>query len=88
MTLDMASGCIIGAMAAIELLTPREQEVLGLVAQGKRNQEISDDLCIALKTTKNHVASILDKLGVASRVHAAVLYQKESGPGADTSRSQ
>lgn len=54
-------------------LTGRELEVARLVAQGCRNREIAASLYIAENTVKNHVHSILDKLGVASRVEVAVL---------------
>lgn len=52
-------------------LTARERQVLVLLAQGRRNREIADELFIAENTVKNHVRSILDKLVVGSRVEAA-----------------
>jgi predicted ATPase/DNA-binding CsgD family transcriptional regulator len=52
-------------------LTPREREVLGLISQGKTNQEIADSLYISLHTTKVHVRSILAKLNLDSRTAAA-----------------
>lgn len=55
-----------------EMLTPRETEVLRLLAQGKSNQEISSALVIALKTVKTHVGNILSKLGLSSRTQAAL----------------
>lgn len=55
-----------------EQLTAREQEVLQLMAEGKSNQEIADQLFIALKTTKVHVSNILGKLGVHDRTQAVV----------------
>jgi DNA-binding NarL/FixJ family response regulator len=55
-----------------ETLTPREAEVLHLLAQGKSNQEIGSALVIAVKTVKTHVGNILSKLGVASRTQAAL----------------
>lgn len=54
-------------------LTPRELEVLGLVAAGKTNQEIARSLSISEKTVEKHVGALLAKLNVASRVEAAVL---------------
>jgi LuxR family maltose regulon positive regulatory protein len=54
-----------------ETLSPREVEVLQLVIGGAGNQHIADTLVISLHTAKHHVASILQKLGVASRTQAA-----------------
>ena len=53
-------------------ITEREQEVLVLVVAGKTNQEIALALKISEKTVEKHVGAILSKLGVASRVEAAV----------------
>jgi len=53
-------------------LTEREQEILLLIAEGKNNQEIADQLFIALKTVKVHVSNILAKLGVNDRTQAAI----------------
>ncbi len=52
-------------------LTPREREVLDLIALGLSNQEIADRLVIEVGTVKNHVHSILQKLNVGSREDAA-----------------
>jgi NarL family two-component system response regulator LiaR len=53
-------------------LSPRELEVLRLLADGRENPQIARQLEISRGTVKNHVASILEKLGVANRVQAAV----------------
>lgn len=53
-------------------LTRRELDVLRLVAMGLRNREIASALCLAETTVKKHVEHIIDKLGVADRVQAAV----------------
>jgi two-component system nitrate/nitrite response regulator NarL len=52
-------------------LTPREREILELIAQGLTNQEIADRLVIEVGTVKNHVHNILDKLNVSTRQEAA-----------------
>ena len=53
-------------------LTEREREVLRLVAEGRDNQEIAEALTISPSTVKNHVSSILEKLGLENRIQAAV----------------
>lgn len=53
-------------------LTDREREVLKLLATGKRNKEIGDELFIAEKTVKNHVSNILWKLECNDRTQAAL----------------
>jgi pimeloyl-ACP methyl ester carboxylesterase/DNA-binding CsgD family transcriptional regulator len=58
---------------AIARLTPREQEVLTLIARGLTNDEIAGRLTIAPKTVRNHVTHIYGKLGVDSRAQAVVL---------------
>lgn len=56
----------------VGVLTKREQEVLGLVAEGLTNAEIADRLFISVATVGNHVSNLLTKLGVKSRTEAAV----------------
>lgn len=51
-------------------LTARERQVLGLVAAGRSNKDISADLEISLSTVKAHVKALLDKLGASSRTQA------------------
>jgi DNA-binding NarL/FixJ family response regulator len=53
-------------------LSARELEVLGLVAEGRPNAEIAEELFISHSTVRNHISSILMKLHVENRVQAAV----------------
>jgi DNA-binding NarL/FixJ family response regulator len=53
-------------------LTPREREILILVAQGGSNQDIADALVISERTARTHVSNMLAKLGLASRTQAAL----------------
>jgi LuxR family transcriptional regulator, maltose regulon positive regulatory protein len=55
----------------VEPLTRRELEVLGLLAAGRTNREIAEELVLALDTVKKHVSHVLDKLGAANRTQAA-----------------
>jgi len=69
---------------AVAELTPREREVLDLLARGLSNPEVCEQLVISEATAKTHVARVLQKLGVRDRVQA-VIYAYESGlvaPGA------
>jgi two-component system, NarL family, response regulator LiaR len=59
-------------------LTHREAEVLALVVEGFSNSKISEKLCISLYTVKNHVSSILAKMGVKSRTEAVSLAIKNN----------
>ena len=55
-----------------ESLTPRELDVLRLIAVGKSNREIADELVLGEKTIKTHVSNILSKLHLNSRTQAAL----------------
>jgi len=54
-------------------LTPRENDVLRLIADGRANAEIATELNIGLGTVKGHIRDILEKLSAADRTHAAVM---------------
>jgi len=56
----------------LEQLSPRELDVLELLARGMENAQIADELEISPRTVKNHVSSILAKLGLTSRLQAAI----------------
>ena len=65
-------------------LTPRERDIVRLVAEGMRNQDISRELNIREHTVRNYVFRVFNKLGISSRVEL-VLY---SLSGADSSGAQ
>jgi two-component system, NarL family, response regulator LiaR len=72
---ELATG---GQPAADEhALTERERAVLALIAQGRSNRQISDDLAISEKTVKTHVSNILTKLHLEDRTQAAIFALKE-----------
>ena len=64
-------------------LSPQEERILELVADGRTNKQIGDELHLAEKTVKNYVSSILSKLDVARRAEAAAyLVRHTTTPGA------
>ncbi len=66
------------------VLTAREIQILRMLELGLANRQIAEELCIAIHTVKNHVHSLLTKLGVSTRAQAAVvartLLQPEDPP--------
>lgn len=66
----------------LEELTPRELEVLSLIAQGLRNRKIAGELVISEKTVGNHISNIFTKLQVADRAEA-IIRAREAGLGHD-----
>lgn len=66
-----------------EMLTRREIEVLRLMADGRTNQQIADELVISPGTVKSHVKRVLRKLNATNRAEAASIYARlGSSPGA------
>jgi LuxR family maltose regulon positive regulatory protein len=60
----------VGLSGLVDPLSEREIEVLRLLAAGKSNQDVAEELFVALDTVKKHVSHILAKLGAANRTEA------------------
>ena len=61
-------------------LTEREREILALIAHGRGNEQIAEQLVVSIKTVRNHVSTIFSKLQVADRAQA-VVRAREAGLG-------
>ena len=68
---------------AFPQLSPREREVLDLIAQGIGNAAIAERLCLSPKTVRNHISNIFSKLQVADRAEA-IVRAREAGLGSGT----
>ncbi len=72
-----------GPLSMLASLTSREEEILSLLAQGLRNAEIAQRTHISERTIGTHVTNLTQKLGVRSRVEAALLWRRYSGARPD-----
>ena len=61
-------------------LTLRERQVVTLIAQGRSNKEIAGELQVSYSTVKNHVSSVLEKLGLTDRTQLAVYAMDHAFP--------
>lgn len=59
-----------------QALTPREREILNLIAQGLKNQEIADSLCIAMRTVEIHRANLMKGMQVGSLAEMILIYSR------------
>ena len=69
-------------------LTERETEVLRLIARGRSNAQIAEELTISLKTVRNHASSIFNKLQVADRAQAAISSSQSASINPHTPRKK
>jgi DNA-binding NarL/FixJ family response regulator len=75
----------LGSVAALGL-TPRQNEVLALLLQGKPNKMIARDLNLSVETIKDHVAAVLRSLGVNSRTQAVLAVSQLNQKGGELGR--
>jgi LuxR family transcriptional regulator, regulator of acetate metabolism len=77
-----AAGSVGHELGLVHALTPRELEVLRLLARGRTNRAIANELVVREGTVKYHVKNILRKLGASSRADAVSRYVRAGGSGA------
>jgi NarL family two-component system response regulator LiaR len=77
---DVAAAAQPTAPGQLHALSPRQRQVLELLAAGRRNEEIASELFLSLNTVKFHVRAIFARLGVRNRVEAAQLLAKLDRP--------
>lgn len=73
------AGCVGGSRtdeSALAFLTEREREVVRAIAEGLDNAEAADALCMSEGTLRNHISSVLAKLGLRNRTQIAVFYYR------------
>jgi DNA-binding NarL/FixJ family response regulator len=68
----MPAGASGGGGGSLSNLTSREREIAASIAEGRSNREIAKQLGVSEQTVKNHVTSILHKVGVSSRLQLAL----------------
>src|SRR5271157_1296044 len=64
--------------AKLDILSPREMEIMELISKSMTNEEIADKLFISSKTVKTHLRNIFMKAGIRNRVEAALLYTRHA----------
>ena len=66
------------SLAKLDMLSPREMEVLALISESMTNEEIADKLFLSAKTVKTHLRNIFAKAEIRNRVEAALLYTRHT----------
>jgi predicted ATPase/DNA-binding CsgD family transcriptional regulator len=74
---EEATGALVGGNGELSMLTPRERQVVHLVATGATNREVAAKLVISYQTVKTHLHHVLAKLGFDSRVELAAWYARQ-----------
>ena len=66
------------SVVKLEMLSPREMEVMALISKSMNNEEIADKLFLSSKTVKTHMRNIFAKAGIRNRVEAALIYTRHA----------